>query len=163
MRYFITLSCYGARVHGDEFGSVDRRHNVGNRILEPDPECVALNHRAMCQPAEALDHDAQAIALIAIRRVCSFKRWNLLAVYDRTNHVHVVVEGAGPPERMMDAFKTYASRALNDAWRDEADRRRWSRQGSTRRLFKDQDACDAIRYVVDEQRDPMAVFVVDVI
>ena len=28
MRYFITSACYGAHLHGDESGSVDRHHNV---------------------------------------------------------------------------------------------------------------------------------------
>jgi hypothetical protein len=27
MTYLITFSCYGARVHGDERGTVDRHHN----------------------------------------------------------------------------------------------------------------------------------------
>jgi len=28
MRYFITFACYGAHLHGDESGSVDRNHLV---------------------------------------------------------------------------------------------------------------------------------------
>ena len=31
MRYFITFARYGARLHGDESGSVDRRHNLVGR------------------------------------------------------------------------------------------------------------------------------------
>src|SRR5690348_14625961 len=42
MRYFITFACYGGHLHGDESGSVDRRHNVfGSRSLETDPQRVA--------------------------------------------------------------------------------------------------------------------------
>ena len=41
LRYFITFACYGARLHGEESGSVDRQHNlVGSRLLEPDPQRV---------------------------------------------------------------------------------------------------------------------------
>jgi len=36
MRYFITFSCYGTHLYGDESGSVDRQHNVpGSRLMDP--------------------------------------------------------------------------------------------------------------------------------
>jgi hypothetical protein len=56
----------------------------------------------------------------------------------------------------MRDFKAYASRALN---RIEGPRRRWARHGSTRWLWRDQDVRRAIRYIVEEQGEPMAVFV----
>jgi len=32
--YLITFACYGAHLHGDESGSVDRKHNLpGGRML----------------------------------------------------------------------------------------------------------------------------------
>jgi hypothetical protein len=52
---------------------------------------------------------------------------------------------------------------LNRLGRDGSDRKRWARHGSTRWLWKDQDVQDAIRYVVEEQGEPMAVFVADVV
>ena len=72
--------------------------------------------------------------------------------------MHVVVEAEAPPEKIMNAFKSYASRALNRMGRDGSDRKRWARHGSTRWLWKDQDVKGAIRYVVEEQGEPMAVF-----
>ena len=36
--------------------------------------------------------------------------------------------------------------------------KRWARHGSRRWLGKDQDVLEAIRYVVEEQGEPMAVF-----
>lgn len=62
----------------------------------------------------------------------------------------------------MNDFKAYASRALNRVEGVEGDRRRWARHGSTRWLWKDQDVREAIRYVVEEQGERMAVFVGDV-
>jgi len=79
----------------------------------------------------------------------------------RTNHVHVVVEAEVQPERVMLEFKSYASRALNNLGLDGPDRRRWARHGSTRWLFKDRDVCEAIRYVIESQGTPMALFVAD--
>jgi hypothetical protein len=58
----------------------------------------------------------------------------------------------------MNDLKSYASRCLNRMGLDEPTRKRWARHGSTRWLGKREDVSAAIRYVVDEQGDPMAVF-----
>jgi hypothetical protein len=75
--------------------------------------------------------------------------------------VHVVIEADVQPEAIMTQFKAYASRELNRMGRDGLGRRRWSRHGSTRWLWKDEDVRQAIRYVIEEQGEPMALFVSD--
>ena len=89
------------------------------------------------------------------------RRWNLLAAHVRTTHVHVIVEAEIPPERIMNEFKAYASRELNRLEPGNFSRKRWTRHGSTRWLWNDQDVLNAIRYVVDEQGEPMTVFVAE--
>ena len=81
-----------------------------------------------------------------------------LAAQARTNHVHIVVEAEDRPERVMNDLKSYASRCLNRRGLDEPARKRWARHGSTRWLWKPENVSAAIRYVVDGQGDPMAVF-----
>jgi len=117
----------------------------------------------MNQAPYLLDRDSRAAVLGALREVCRQRGWSLLAAHVRTNHVHVVVEAEVRPEKVMKDFKSYASRGLNRLGRDGSDRKRWARHGSTRWLWKDQDVQDAIRYVVEEQGEPMAVFVEDVV
>src|ERR1700722_1664690 len=46
---------------------------------------------------------------------------------------------------------------LNGLGLDEPDRMRWTRHGSTRWLWKPESVSAAIRYVVDEQGEQMAV------
>jgi hypothetical protein len=58
----------------------------------------------------------------------------------------------------MTDFKAYASRWLNRLRLDEPNRKRWTRHGSTRWLWKPQHVSAAVQYVVAEQGDPMAVF-----
>ncbi|MGZ7030313.1 MAG: transposase [Terriglobales bacterium] len=96
--------------------------------------------------------------MAAIRGVCSRRGWNLWAAHVRTNHVHVVVEAEVRPEKCLNDFKVYASRALNRAGLDGPDRKRWARHGSTRWLGTDSSVQEAIRYVVFEQGEPMAVY-----
>ena len=162
MRYFITFACYGAHLHGDESGSVDRRCNVfGPRVLEADPHRAAAERRNMKQAAYELNSDGRTVVLETLREVCSHRGWILLAAPVRSNHVHVIVE-AEAPEKVMNDFKAYASRALNQLEGDAPGRKRWARHGSTRWLWKDRDVREAIRYVVEEQGQPMAVFLGDV-
>ena len=61
----------------------------------------------------------------------------------------------------MDDFKEYASRKLNRAGLDPVGRRRWTRHGSTRYLWTESQVEAAIHYVVYEQGEPMALFVLE--
>ena len=147
MRYFVTFACYGARMHGDESGSVDRHHNlVGSRRLEPDAQRLMAERREMLQDPYVLDQAGRAVVLAA----CVHRGWNLLAAHVRSNHVHAIVEAETRPERIMNEFKSYASRELNRLGRDGPDRK-----------WKDEDVRQALRYVIEEQGEPMALFAVE--
>jgi REP element-mobilizing transposase RayT len=97
----------------------------------------------------------RAIVLASIREVCRHRGWQLLAVHVRTSHVHVVVEAEDEPERMLNDFKAYASRRLNEV---EPQRPRWARHGSTRWLWKPKQVSAAMQYVLEEQGEPMSRF-----
>jgi hypothetical protein len=110
LRYFITLACYGARLHGAELGSVDRSHNlVGSPPWEPDPERVLAERREIVQDLYVLDEVARSLVLAALR----LPGWNLLAAHVGSNPVHVIVETETRPERIRNQFKSYASLGLN--------------------------------------------------
>jgi hypothetical protein len=66
MRYLITFACYGARLHGDQSGSVDRRHNLfGARLLNPDSQRLTAARRAMLQDPYVMDGAGRAAVLAA--------------------------------------------------------------------------------------------------
>jgi REP element-mobilizing transposase RayT len=118
-RYFITFSCYGGHLHGDEAGSVDRLHNLpGGRLVEADRERASAEHHGMNRPPYLLDHGSRAAVLESLREVCLHRGWNLLAAHVRTSHVHVIVEAGVRPERVMNDLKSHASRGLNRLGRD---------------------------------------------
>jgi REP element-mobilizing transposase RayT len=161
MTYLITFSCYGARVHGDESVTVDRRHNLcGSRVIDVDTKRADTERGNMRNAPYEMDSRSRGIVLDTVREVCVHRRWYLLAAHVRSSHVHIIVEGTAAPEKIMSDFKAYASRGLNQLGGDR--RRRWARHGSTRWLWKDQNVRDAIRYVVEEQGEPMALFLGEV-
>ena len=98
------------------------------------------------------------IVLQAIQEVCQYRGWSLLAAHVRTNHGHVVVQAFSPPEKVLNDFKAYASRHLNQAGIDGSDCKRWTRRGSTRYLWKPEQVEAAIHYTVREQGEPLAVY-----
>jgi REP element-mobilizing transposase RayT len=157
--YLITFACYGCHMHGCESGSVDRAHNVsGTPILEEDSALAAFEGQRMDQSPYHLDQVRRDAVLEAILEVCAHRGWSLLAAHVRSNHVHTVVEAEVPPERIMSDFKAYASRRLNRLRRDELNRKRWARHGSTRWLWKPQHVSAAIQYVLAEQGEAMSAF-----
>lgn len=121
--------------------------------------------REMLQYPYVLDQVSRAVVLTAIQRHCALRGWNLpaahvlLVAHVRSNHVHAIVESETRPERIMNEFKSYASRELNRLGVDSPDRKRWARHGSTRWLWKDEDVRNALQYVIDEQGEFMALFV----
>ena len=117
----------------------------------------------MSQPPYRLDQDGRAAVLAAVQGHCAHRGWMLLAAHVRTNHLHVILEAEVRPEKVMNKFKSYASRALNRLDRDGPHRKRWARHRSTRWLFKDCDVLEAMRYVVEEQGEPLALFVAEML
>jgi len=157
--YLITFTCYGARFHGDEEGSVDRDHNIpGTSRLPANPNRLRSEQARARQESYTLDRKKRGLVLTAIREVCSHRGWTLRAAHARSTHVHAIVSAADSPERVMQDFKVYASRALNRVRKDNANRKHWTRHGSTRYLWNPEQVGAAIHYVVREQGESMAVW-----
>ncbi len=121
--YLLTFTCYGTRLHGDEKGTVDRKHNFpGSDWLPPDSRRVSAEQRQMKQAPYELDARRRAIVLQAIRDAFTYKPWKVLAAHVRQTHVHAVVAAEEVPEKVLNNFKSFASRALNRAGIDGNDR-----------------------------------------
>lgn len=159
MTDLITFTCYGCHLHGDETGSVDRRHRAhGTPILESDPHRAASDTRRMEWIPYTLDAPRRNAVLASIQEVCRRRTWRLLAAHVRATHVHVVVETDAEPERVLTDLTSYASRHLNELALDAPGRKRWTRHGSTRWLWSPKHISATMEYVVNEQGEPMAVF-----
>ncbi len=159
MTYLITFACYGAHLHGDESGSVDRSHNApGSRMLGHNPTRLAAERHLMDQAVYTLDHSRRLTVLDAVVDRAKQRGWMVLAVHVRTNHVHAIVDADVASARVMNDLKSYASRRLNVAGLDAPDRKRWARHGSARWLRNAVSVRAAIRYVVEKQGEPMALY-----
>ena len=159
LAYLITFTCYGMRLHGDEEGSVNRRHSIpGTPLLPPRRGWVVTDQRQRKQATYALDRTRRAIVLRTLRQHCAHRGWRLLAAHVRSTHVHMVVAAEQAPERILTEAKAYASRALNRHDLGNGARKRWARHGSTRYLWQPKHVAAAVEYVVYGQGEPMAVW-----
>jgi REP element-mobilizing transposase RayT len=160
--YLITFSCYGAHLHGDESGSIDRKHNQpGTPVIAADRGRTSLERGLMDQAAYTLDQPRRDAVLFSILERATQLGWAVLAGHVRTNHVHIVIDADATPERVMNDLKSYASRCLNQAGFDSPNRKRWARHGSTRWLRSRTNIDSAMRYVIEKQGDPMAIYVAE--
>jgi REP element-mobilizing transposase RayT len=158
LAYFITFSTYGARLSGDERGYVDRRENLyGFPLPLPNRARSITANQNMVGTAQVLSDSQRAVVLGALMEVCGYRSWELLAAHVRSNHVHVVVSASASVASMLRDFKAYASRRLNE--RDSVTKKRWAEHASTRYLWNEKSIWLAVQYVVEEQGEPMAVYV----
>ena len=155
LAYLLTFRCYGSWLHGEDRGSVDRRnyHRYGTPGM-PTNKRILTDERLtlQTQPVSLAKHQRQTVEA-AIREVCAKRRYLLHAVSVRTNHVHVVVSSARPPEFVMVSFKSYATRRLREAFQLTRGSKAWSRHGSTKYLWTEEQLRRAIEYVEFGQGD----------
>jgi REP element-mobilizing transposase RayT len=158
--FLITFRCYGTWLHGDERGSVDRRHynKFGASRIEPSTDKVERRTGLLKDIPFLLGAKERQIVEVAIKDVCRVREYGLFALHVRTNHAHVVASGSAKPERMMDSFKAYSTKALRGAGLIDNDRRPWSRHASTRYLWTDEHINMAVDYVINGQGDELPTF-----
>jgi REP element-mobilizing transposase RayT len=158
--YLITFRCYGTWLHGDERGSMDRRfyNTYGTPNIPADPKRERRKSTQLKTQPFTLGAHERRVVEEAIREVCIHRSYVLYALNVRTNHVHLVVSNSGEPERMMDSFKAYSTRALRSAGLIGADERPWSRHGSTRYLWSEEHIATAVDYVVKGQGHELPTF-----
>ena len=151
LAYFITFTCYGTWLHGDERGSVDDEHNrYGQEWLSFDMNRFSQASANMKDDALVFNEKQRHLIADAIQNVCHYRQWQLLKINVRTNHVHVVVSADAKPESVMSDFKRYATRRLVEAGEVSPGTKLWTRHGSTRYLWDDDSVANACRYVEEQ-------------
>ena len=150
LAYLITFRCYGTWLHGDERGSYRRSSRVISGVLRipPRPGLKRAESQQLKHPAVRLNKKQRAVVEQAVREVCLHREHRLRAINVRTNHAHSVASALSDPEPILDAFKSYSTRALRKAGLLGASVKPWARHGSTIYLWKERDVEKAVEYVL---------------
>ena len=154
LAFFITWTCYGTYLPGDERGWTN--WHKGDQL--PQPLLQDWCRDRMTETAVLLDKTQRKIVNEVVHDHCEIRGWTLHAVNCRSNHCHVVVTAVDyDGEQVRDQVKSWAKRRLKDHQRAEpslkVDVREywWTRKGSVRKLFDDEALEAAIRYTIESQ------------
>ncbi len=118
LAYLITWTTHGTWLPGDERGWV--QWGVEG-VQAGDAARRRKAERRQYEPAIVLNSEQRALVEATVRAHCEIRRWSLHAVNARSNHVHVVVTADAEPAKVMDQFKAWSSRRLNE-WTEQAPR-----------------------------------------
>jgi REP element-mobilizing transposase RayT len=160
LAYLITIRSFGTWLHGDERGSVDRHgYNVyGTPRMFQSEVLKGFMKQQMKEEPFLLDKTERVCILEAVKEVCDFRGYELLAVNIRTNHFHAVVAARTKPEKIANEFKSYATRRLREKGLAETQQTVWARGRSRRYLWKARHVETAIEYVLFGQGDEIPEF-----
>ncbi|MEO8540135.1 MAG: transposase [bacterium] len=153
LAYFLTWSTSGTWLHGDERGSKDASHNgFGDPDLEPNPGLNRYRRFQLGDREFVLDTNGKRVAVRgAIERTCELRDWKIWALNVRTNHVHLVVSAGPKPEEVLTSLKAWATKALVAQEFAVRGERIWTRHGSTRYLWSEDDIAAAGTYTLEGQ------------
>jgi REP element-mobilizing transposase RayT len=152
LAYFITFTTYATWLPGDQREWVDRAHNWFEADRLPADERRQAVARTRQEASEfRLDEACRAAVRSAIEDTAATLGWILVATNVRTNHVHLVVWASELPEIVMRKCKAWSTRRLHDLSLIAADQKVWTRHGSTRWLWKQEDVDAAAIYVLEGQ------------
>jgi hypothetical protein len=154
--YLITFACYGTHLPGDARGSHDHVRQGNRRFIAPSPSLVRFSQSQMKQSAYELSTSrARSVVRDAVIGVSRIRLWNLVALHVRATHVHGVVDADACPGRILNDWKSYATRALRAEGAEPPDRRVWGHSGHWREIRARDGVISAIRYVLECQGEPM--------
>lgn len=154
LAYFITWTCYGTWLPGDERGWTKWHH--GDKL--PQPLLAEWCRENMKESPVLLDLAQREIVESTLAEHCAIRQWHLHAVNCRSNHCHVVVTAnSHDGEAVRDQFKTWCTRKLkerqNAELSPEETRREhwWTSKGSARLIFDEECLRAAIKYTLEAQ------------
>ena len=159
LAYLISFRTYGTWLHGDQRGSIDRFHNrYGSPYLPANRNWHKFNQQTLKTKPVSLDARQRKSVKVALVETCMIRKWPLLALNVRTNHIHVVVTADTLPGRVLNALKANATRQLRTERLWSHCFSPWADKGSSRWLWNEQSVAKAVEYVLYGQGNELPDF-----
>ena len=147
--YHITWGVYGVRLTGGPKSFVDRWHNeYGEPLPERDEAREDAARDRMSEDPVELTIEQRKEVERAIRELAARYGWTIHAIAVQRDHIHVVITAMREGEKLRDALKAVATRALNAKF---GKRTWWAEKGSARYLWERSYFFNARKYVNDQR------------
>ena len=154
LAYFITWTCYGTWLPGDDRGWT--KWHKGEII--PQPLLANWSREKMTEEPLFLENSQRIIVNETVALHCRVRGWYLHAVNCRSNHCHTVITAKSHDgEQVRDQLKSWCKRKLKEEQRlsgiESKDVREkwWTGNGSARYLFDEESLEAAIKYTLEAQ------------
>jgi REP element-mobilizing transposase RayT len=154
LAFFITWTCYGTFLPGDERGWT--KWHKGEQL--PQPLLEAWCRDRMSESPVLLEPDQRAIVEQVVGEHCDVRHWSLHAVNCRSNHCHVVVTAPNyDGEQVRDQLKAWGTRRLKEHQQrngvpgHSVREHWWTRKGSVRQVFDEESLEAAVLYTLEGQ------------
>ncbi|MEX2139900.1 MAG: transposase [Pirellulales bacterium] len=167
--WFLTWTTYGTWLPGDSRGFVSPvrvgnelvLHNLPGTPYDADhPNLLRFAEMRLKGPPIYLSLSQAERCLQQFHETTALRRWWLLATALMRNHIHAVVgvPGDPPPRKLLQDYKSYASRALNRSFGRPKSDTWWTESGSKRKLPHEDAIVGAVLYVA-RQANPLVIWI----
>ena len=156
LAYFVTVTTYGSWLPGDQRGWTDHhRARPGEPRALPSAALDRRGRADMSHDTLLLDPDMRLVIKDAIRDTCAEAGWALLALAVRSNHFHALVANGATAGQTLSRLKGVSTRTLHRNGFVEAEQPVWSKQDSTRYLWKARSVV-RVKYYIKEMQDDVS-------
>jgi REP element-mobilizing transposase RayT len=136
LAYHITFGTCGTRLHGDERGTVDRRHNTpGEPVLGRIESWQRVERRRMKHPPVMLTQQQREYAELTVPKVCQRGGWDYHITACGPDHVHVLLTADADGNGVRRWLKTWLGQSLSERWPLSGDSRWWAEGGSVKWIW----------------------------
>ena len=171
--WFLTNTCYGQWLPGDERGfvgrvwehrpgdAVDKRrveHDLPGELYDEDMSGLERASRElMSGPPVELTKAHAEVLLAQFQETARFRKWEIQAVAIMCNHFHIAVGVSGDPKpaKILGDFKSWATRRLSERFGQPLSETWWTEGGSKRKLPDDKAVKNAVHYTLYKQPNPL--------
>jgi REP element-mobilizing transposase RayT len=133
--WHITFGTYGARLHGGDRPTVDRKHSeLGEEIVERDEDLEERKRRQLRGPPIHLTIEQRRFIQNEIPLICERGGWTLRICSADHDHVHVLldIDPAIHGEKVRRLIKRWLTQALDRRWERPKGGSWWAEQGSNK-------------------------------
>jgi len=155
LAYHITFGTYGARLHGDEKGTVDRRTNVpGTPVVGEIDARRRIEMDRMRFPPVFLTAEQRRHAEAVIPEICTRGGWTHHVSAAGPDHVHVVLTTDRDGQKVRHWLKRWLGESLSARWRLIVGQSWWAEGGSVKRIWENRYFREAVEYVRNQRATP---------
>lgn len=152
--WHITFGTYGARLHGGERPTVDRKHpEPGDDIVERDADLEDQKRNQLSGPPVHLTIEQRRFIQDKIPNICERGGWTLRICSADDDHVHVLldIDPAVHGEKVRRLIKRWLTQAMDTKWPRPKGGRWWAEQGSNKVIGDAEYLANAYEYI-EKQR-----------